>query len=53
MAKQNGVQINNGGESAIMSFDTSKFLGAKGLMRKPSAQITLMGTDYLTQNPGW
>ena len=53
LAKQNGVQINNGGESAIMSFDTSKFLGAKGLMRKPSAQITLMGTDYLTQNPGW
>ena len=53
LAKQNGVQVSNGGEAATMNFDSSKFLGTKGLMRKPSAQITLMGTDYLTQNPGW
>lgn len=53
LGKQNGVQISNGGNAAYMSFDTSKFLGTKGLMRKPSNQITLMGTDYLTQNPGW
>lgn len=53
LGKQNGVQINNGGSSTYMSFDTSKFLNTKGLMRKPSNQITLMGTDYLTQNPGW
>ncbi len=53
LGKQNGVQISNGGNVAYMSFDTSKFLETKGLMRKPSNQITLMGTDYLTQNPGW
>lgn len=53
LGKQNGVQISNGGNSAYMSFDTSKFLSTQGLMRKPSNQITLMGTDYLTQNPGW
>ncbi len=53
LGKQNGVQISNGGNAAYMSFDTSKFLETKGLMRKPSNQITLMGTDYLTQNAGW
>ena len=53
LGKQNGVQITNGGNEAYMTFDTSKFLSTKGLMRKPSNQITLMGTDYLTQNPGW
>lgn len=53
LGKQNGVQIDNGGNTAYMTFDTSKFLGTKGLMRKPSNQITLMGTDYLSQNPGW
>ena len=53
LGKQNGVQISNGGNTAYMSFDTGKFLETKGLMRKPSNQITLMGSDYLSQNPGW
>lgn len=50
---QNGVTVESGGESTTISFSAQDMIEKGGLLLKPANQISLMGTDYLTQNTGW
>lgn len=50
---QNGANVQSGGVDATVSFTASNMVQKKGLLLKPQNQITLMGTDFLTQNTGW
>lgn len=52
-ANQNGVAVKSANTSTIITFSADKMIATQGLLLKPSNQITLMGTDYLTQNAGW
>lgn len=52
-ANQNGTAVTSGGVATTMSFDANNMIKTKGLLLKPQNQITLMGSDYLSQNEGW
>lgn len=52
-ANQNGVAVKSANTSTTITFSADKMIATQGLLLKPSNQITLMGTDYLTQNAGW
>lgn len=52
-ANQNGTVVQSGGVDATVSFSAENMVNKQGLLLKPQNQITLMGTDYLTQNAGW
>lgn len=52
-SNQDGVTVKTGGETTSISFSAANMIEKGGLLLKPQAQITLMGTDYLSQNTGW
>lgn len=52
-ANQNGQQVTSAGEPTTIHFSASNMINCKGLLLKPNNQITLMGSDYLSQNAGW
>lgn len=52
-ANQNGTVVQTAGMDATISFSSENMVNKQGLLLKPQNQITLMGTDFLTQNPGW
>lgn len=52
-ANQNGTSVTTAGVETTVSFDANNMINTKGLLLKPTNQITLMGSDYLSQNEGW
>lgn len=52
-SNQDGITVKTGGETTSISFSAANMIEKGGLLLKPQAQITLMGTDYLSQNTGW
>jgi len=52
-ANQNGQQVTSAGEPTTIHFSASNMINCKGLLLKPDNQVTLMGSDYLSQNTGW
>lgn len=52
-ANQNGTVVKTAGVDATVNFSADNMISKQGLLLKPQNQITLMGTDYLTQNAGW
>lgn len=52
-ANQNGTTVQTAGVDATINFSAENMIQKQGLLLKPQNQITLMGTDYLSQNTGW
>lgn len=52
-ANQNGTSVKTAGVDATVNFSADNMIQKQGLLLKPQNQITLMGTEYLTQNTGW
>ena len=52
-ANQNGVTVISGTVEDVIKFSSQSMIQKQGLLLKPANQITLMGSDYLSQNTGW
>ena len=52
-ANQNGVNVISGTVGDVIKFSAQSMIQKQGLLLKPANQITLMGSDYLSQNTGW
>jgi hypothetical protein len=50
---QNNISVQNGGVAATVTVSENNIVAKKGLLQKPTNQITLMGSEYLSQNSGW
>ena len=50
---QNNTSVMNGAANGTITVSSANIIGKGGLCQKPYNQITMMGTDYLTQNTGW
>ena len=50
---QNGVTVVSGTVEDVIKFSAPSMIQKAGLLLKPANQITLMGSDYLSQNTGW
>lgn len=50
---QDNTAVTNGGADATVTISESDIIKTQGLMQKPLNQITLTGTDYISQNTGW
>ena len=50
---QDGTDVENGGVAATIEISLADITEKGGLCQKPLNQITLTGTDYITQNTGW
>lgn len=52
-ANQNGVNVISGTVGDVIKFSAQSMIQKQGLLLKPANQITLMGSNYLSQNTGW
>jgi hypothetical protein len=52
-SNQSNVSVKDGTASGTVSVSSANVINKGGLCQKPYNQITLMGSDYLTQNSGW